>query len=166
MLNLKIQEAINAQIKHELASAYLYLSMSAYFEANNLPGFASWMRIQADEEREHAMKFFDYVNDRGGRVTLQVIEQPQVDWDSALKVFEQVYHHEQKVTSLIHAIYKLAVEEADYPTQVMLHWFIDEQVEEEKNASGILDQLKAVEGHTSALFMLDHRLGKRSDEED
>ena len=166
MLNGKIENAINAQIKHELASAYLYLSMSAYFEANNLPGFASWMRVQAEEEQEHAMKFFDFINDRGGRVALQAIEQPQVEWDSPLKVFEQVYSHEQKVTSLIHAIYKLAVEEADYPTQVMLHWFIDEQVEEEKNASAILDQLKVVEGHTGSLFMIDHRLGKRSDEED
>ena len=166
MIGKTMQDAMNEQINKELFSSYLYLSMAAWFEYRNLPGFANWMRIQADEEREHAMKFFDDVNDRGGRVTLQVIEQPQVDWDSALKVFEQVYHHEQKVTSLIHAIYKLAVEEADYPTQVMLHWFINEQVEEEKNASGILDQLKAVEGHNSALFMLDHRLGKRSEEED
>ncbi len=165
MLNKKIQDAINTQIKHELASAYLYLSMSAYFGANNLPGFAAWMRVQANEEREHAMKFFDYVIDRGGRVALQAIDQPQVEWDSALKAFEQVYGHEQKVTSLIHGIYKLAIEEADYPTQVMLQWFINEQVEEEKNASAILEQLKLIDAHGTAVLMLDHRLGKRGGED-
>ncbi len=163
MLNNKVQEAINNQIKNELFSAYIYLAMSAYFEDQNLPGMARWMRMQSNEEMEHAMKFYDYIYDRGGRVSLQAIDQPPFQWESPLAAFEQAYAHEQKVTGMINGIYKIAEEENDYPTQVMLHWFIDEQVEEEKSASAIVEQLKMVGEHTGPLLMLDHQLGQRAD---
>ncbi len=163
MLNSTVQNAINEQIKNELYSAYLYLSMSAYFEAANLPGIAKWMRIQSNEEVEHAMKFFDFVNDRGGRVTLKAIDQPPSEWSTAQAAFEQVLEHEQKVTGMIHSLYALATKENDYPTQVLLHWYIDEQVEEEKNASLIVEQVRMIGDHPNALLMLDHRLGKRGE---
>mgnify|MGYP005839444743 FL=1 len=163
MLNKKIQDAINEQIKNELYSAYIYLSMSAYFESMNLAGMAHWMRLQSNEEVEHAMKFFDYVHDRGGRVTLGAIDQPPTEWKSPLAAFENAYEHEQKVTGMINNIYALALKENDYPTQVMLQWFIDEQVEEEKNASTIVEQLKLIGDSTNGLMMLDHRLGERNE---
>ena len=160
-----MQDALNEQIKNELYSAYLYLSMSAHFEAANLPGFAKWMRIQAGEEQTHAMKFFDFINDRGGRVTLQAILQPPTEFTTPLAVFEQVLEHEGKVTAMIHNLYALALHENDYPTQVMLQWFINEHVEEEKNASHIVETLKLAGDKGGSLLMLDHRLGKRGGEE-
>jgi ferritin len=161
MLGKKVQDAINEQIKNELYSGYLYLAMSAYFEAKNLPGFAHWMRMQAEEEQEHALKFFDFVNDRGARVVLQAIDQPPVEWESPLAVFEQTLEHEQKVTGLINQLYELALEENDYPTQVMLQWFIDEQVEEEKNATEIVETLRLAGDKGQALIMMDRALGRR-----
>jgi ferritin len=159
-----MQNAINEQIKDELYSAYLYLSMAAYFEAASLPGFASWMRMQSQEEVDHAMKFFDFVNERGGRVELQAIEQPTVEFESPLAVFEATYEHEQKVTGLIHNLYALAVEEKDYAAQVMLHWFIDEQVEEEATASQIVDLLERIGDKDQGLIMIDRELGRRGAE--
>jgi len=164
MLSQPVQNAINDQIKNELYSAYLYLSMSAHFEANNLPGFAQWMRLQSQEELDHALKFFDYVNERGGRVTLQEIPQPKSEWKTSLEVFNQVLEHEHHVTSLIHKLYETALAEKDYASQVMLQWFIDEQVEEEKNATEIVEQLKLIDAHGTAVLMLDHRLSKRGKE--
>ncbi|MBN1537787.1 MAG: ferritin [Anaerolineales bacterium] len=164
MINEKVQNAINEQIKNELFSAYLYLSMSAYFEEKNLPGFAHWMRIQSQEEVEHAMKFFDFINDRGGKVTLFAIEQPKTAWKSALEAMKDAYAHEQLVTSMINNIYEIALTEKDYPAQVMLHWFIDEQVEEEKNASEIVEQLKLIEERGSAMLMLDRQLAQREED--
>jgi ferritin len=164
MLNKNVQDAINEQIKNELYSAYLYLSMSAYFEAQNLPGCAHWMRMQSNEEVEHAMKFFDYIYDRGGRVTLKAIDQPAFEWKSPLAAFEEAYGHEQKVTAMINNIYAVATKENDYPTQVMLHWFIDEQVEEEKNASAIVEQLKMIGDNSNGLLMLDRHLGGRAED--
>ncbi|MEW5867665.1 MAG: ferritin [Chloroflexota bacterium] len=161
MLSETIQEALNEQIKHELYSSYLYLSMSAHFEASSLPGFARWTRLQAQEELEHAMKFYDYVNDRGGRVILHAIEQPPAEWGTPLQVFEAILEHEQKVTGLIHKLYQIALQENDYAMQVMLHWFIEEQVEEEKNAGTIVDQLKLFEDRQSAIINIDHHIGKR-----
>jgi ferritin len=161
MLNKKVQEAMNEQIKNELYSGYLYLSMSAYFEANNLPGFARWMRLQAEEEQEHALKFFDFVHDRGGRVVLQAIDQPPAEFESQLAVFELTLEHERKVTRLIHELYALALQENDYASQVMLQWFVDEQVEEEKNAEQIVETLKMVGDGGQALVMLDRQLGQR-----
>jgi ferritin len=160
-----MQDAINEQIKNELYSAYLYLSMSAYFEAKNLPGFARWLRVQFGEEQEHALKLFDYLNERGGRVALHAIAQPPAEWSSNLEVFEQVLKHEQHVTALIHKLYETALAEKDYACQTILHWFIDEQVEEEKNAAEIVEQLKLIDAHDTAVLMLDHRLGKRGDED-
>jgi ferritin len=162
MINKTVQDAINEQIKNELYSAYLYLSMAAYFESLNLPGFVNWMKVQASEEQEHAMKFFDYVVERGGRVQLKAIEQPPFEWKSPLDVFEQVLEHEQKVTGMINSLYALALKENDYASQVMLHWFIAEQVEEELNAATIVEQLKMITAHETAILMLDHDLGKRS----
>ena len=161
MLNTTVQDAINEQIKNELYSAYLYLAMAAHFEASNLPGIGKWMRMQSNEEVIHAMKFFDYVNDRGGRVTLKGIDQPQSEWSSPLVAFEQVLEHEQKVTGMINNLYAVATKENDYPTQVLLHWYINEQVEEEKNATTIAEQLRMIGDHPNALLLLDHRLGAR-----
>jgi ferritin len=163
MLSKTLEQAINDQIKNELYSAYLYLSMSAYFEANNMPGSARWMRLQSDEEVSHAMKLFDYVNDRGGRVVLQGIDQPPAEFGSTLDIFEKALAHEQKVTGMINRIYDLAVKENDYPTQIELQWFITEQVEEEKNAGDIVEQLKVVGDHGPSLIMLDRALGARAD---
>jgi ferritin len=163
MLSKVVQDTINDQIKNELYSAYLYLSMSAYFEGANLPGCAHWMRVQSQEEVSHAMKFFEFVFDRGGRVMLQAIDQPPVDFKSPLDIFQQSLQHEQKVTAMINHIYEVAVKENDYATQTFVQWFITEQVEEEKNATQIVDQLKAVGDQPAALFMLDGHLGKRGD---
>jgi ferritin len=157
-----MQDAMNEQINKELFSSYLYLSMAAYFEDKNLPGFAKWMRVQEQEEREHGMKFYDFILERGGKVTLKAIEAPKADWKNNLEVFEEVAAHEAKVTASINALYELALKEKDYPAQVMLQWFINEQVEEEKNAAEIVASLKMIEAHETAVLQLDHRLGKRS----
>lgn len=161
MLKQNILTLINDQINHELYSSYLYLSMSAYFENANLPGFAKWMQIQSEEEREHGMKFYEYVFDCSEKVTLKAIEQPPSDWKSPLDVFENVLRHEQKVTSLINTIYAAALKENDYATQVMLQWFITEQVEEEKNAAQIIEQLKMIENKDTANILIDHALAER-----
>jgi len=161
MLNKGVQDAINEQIKNELYSAYLYLSMSAYCEAVNLPGFAHWMRLQSQEEVSHAMKYFEFINDRGGRVVLQAIDQPPIEFQSPLDVFQQTLEHERKVTAMIHRLYELAVKENDYATQAQLQWFITEQVEEEKRASEIVERLKMIGDQGPALLMLDRQLGER-----
>jgi ferritin len=135
--------------------------MSAYLESANLPGMARWMRLQSEEETAHAMKFFDYVYDRGGRVVLQAIDQPPAEFGSPLEVFEQALAHEQKVTGLINQIYDLAVKEDDYPSQIELQWFITEQVEEEKSAGDIVELLKVIGDHGPSLIMVDGQLGAR-----
>ena len=164
MIGKTVQDAMNEQINKELFSSYLYLSMAAWFEDRNLPGFANWMRIQADEEREHAMKFYDFILERGGRVLLKAIDAPKTDWNSALEVAEEVAAHEGKVTASIYSLYELAQKEKDYPAQVMLQWFITEQVEEEKNAAELVANLKLIEERGTAVLMLDHRLSKRKGE--
>lgn len=161
MLSKKMLEALNKQLNAEYASGYLYLSMAAYFEAATLKGFANWMRLQAKEEEEHAMKFFDYINDRGGRVTLLPIPAPPKDYSSVLAVMEETLKHEQKVTSLIHALVNQAIEEKDHATHIFLHWFVDEQVEEEAHASEIVEKLKMIRESAGGLLMLDKELGKR-----
>lgn len=165
MISKKVQDAINEQIKNEIYSAYLYLSMSAHFEAENLPGFAHWMRVQFEEEMTHALKLYDHMNERGGRTKLLAIPEPHSEWNTSLEVFNQVLEHEQHVTSLIHNLYKTALEENDYAAQVMLHWFINEQVEEEKNATEIVEQLKLIDARGTAVLMLDNNLGKRGKED-
>jgi len=164
MISKTMQDAINEQINKELYSGYIYLSMSTYFEELSLPGFARWLRLQALEEQEHAMKLFDYLHERGGSVQLKAIDQPPAKWNSKLEIFQEVLEHEKKVTSLIHKLYELALKENDYATQIMLQWFITEQVEEEANASLIVDQLKMIDDHDTAVLVLDKNLGKRADE--
>ena len=164
MLSKNMLDEINDQIKYEMYSSYLYLSMSAHFEANNLPGFAKWMRIQAQEELEHAMKFFDHLVDRGGKIILQAIAQPPVDFGTPQAIFEQVLEHEQFVTSRINTLYALAVKESDFASQVFLNWFINEQIEEEKNATGILETLKMIGDRSTAIYQLDRHVGKREED--
>lgn len=164
MIGKVMQDAMNDQINKELYSSYLYLSMAAYFEDKNLPGFAHRMRVQEAEEREHAMKIYDFILERGGKVILKAIDAPKVEWTSTLEIAEEVAAHEAKVTASIYALYETALKEKDYPAQVMLHWFISEQVEEEKNAAEIVANLKLIEERGTAVLMLDHRLAKRGGE--
>ncbi len=161
MIKENMQKAINQQINAEMYSAYLYLSMSAYFESINLKGFANWMKAQAQEEMVHAMKFYDYINERGGRVLLTAIEAPPTQWDSSLAVFEYTYKHEQKVTGLINDLVNLAISEADHATTNFLQWFVAEQVEEEASADEVVQKLKLAGDRGGGLFMLDQELGQR-----
>ena len=161
MFTKRLQNAINDQINAEFYSAYLYLSMSAYLESKDLPGFAHWMRIQYEEEIIHAMKFLDFLNDRGARVVLDAIDKPPAEFGEVDEVFANVLLHEQKVTSLIHNLYALALDEGDYPTQSLLQWFIDEQVEEEKTASDVLARIRMVKDYPPGILMLDQELGSR-----
>lgn len=163
MISKTMQDAINDQINKELYSSYLYLSMAAYFECHNLPGFAKWMQVQEGEERGHAMKLYQFLVDRGGRVLLKAIAAPDVDWKTSLEVFKQVAEHEAKVTASINSVYELALQEKDYAAQMVLQWFITEQVEEEKNAAEIVQQLELIDARGTAVLMLDHRLGKRGE---
>jgi ferritin len=161
VIKSSVEQALNKQINMELASAYVYLSMCAYFEDQNLPGFASWMKHQAEEEVEHAMRLFGFVNDRGGRVQLEPIAGPPNEFDSPLACFKLAYEHECKVSASIHEIYALAGKESDYATQTHLHWFIDEQVEEEATAEGILAKLEIAGDNKGALLILDREMGQR-----
>jgi len=161
VLNQVMEKALNTQINLEFSSAYLYLAMSAYFENEDLAGFASWMKHQAKEETEHAMKLFDYVHSRGGRVVLQAIPQPATDFESPLSVFRQAYDHECMVSRSIHDLYDLAVKEKDHATQVHLHWFIEEQVEEEATAQAIVAKLEMAGKHQGPMFMLDRAMAER-----
>lgn len=160
-MDKKLQKAFNDQIKHELYSAHIYLAMAAYFEAKSLSGFAHWMKVQYKEEVAHAMKMFEFLNDRGVKVLLQAIPQPALEYTSTLEVFEETLKHEKKVTSLINALYDLAKEIKDSASSVFLQWFISEQVEEEKNASYIIETLKMTKPEGPALIMLDRELAKR-----
>lgn len=161
MISSALVKNLNEQINKELYSSYLYLSMSAWFESQNLPGFAKWMHVQAEEEYAHGMKFFAHIVDRGGKVELKAIAAPQVDWKSNLEVVKEVLKHEEFVTASINALYDQAVSEKDYPAQVMLQWFINEQVEEEKNAAELVHLVEAMGGSPSSLIMLDVQMGKR-----
>jgi len=161
MLKATVQKAINEQINKELYSAYLYLSMAAYCEDQDLPGFAHWMSKQASEEMGHALKLYGYVNERQGRVTLAAIAEPPAEFDGALDVFEKVYAHEIEVTASINSLYETALDAKDYATQSLLKWFIDEQVEEEASASQVVAQLKMSGGKGQALIMLDRALAAR-----
>jgi ferritin len=161
MVNKKIEGALNQQVNAELYSSYLYLSMSAYFQSINLPGFANWMRVQAQEELVHAMKFYDFINERGARVMLQQVKAPPAAWSSPLDVFENTYKHEQKVTGLINDLVNLAVGERDHATNIFLQWFVTEQVEEEASADEVVQKLKLVGDDSGGLFMLDGEMGQR-----
>jgi ferritin len=162
MLSKKVQTALNDQINAELYSAYLYLAMSNYFVHANLSGMANWMKLQAGEEQMHAMKIYDFVQERNGEVVLAKIDEPQAKWSSPLAAFEDAYKHEQKVSGMINDIATLAMAEKDHATNVFLNWFIEEQVEEEASALEVVDQLKLVKDSPGALFMLDRELGQRT----
>lgn len=161
MLSKKMEAALNEQINAELFSAYLYLSMSAWFEAKNLKGFANWMYIQWQEETAHAMKFFKYVSERGGTVTLKAIDKPKGTWKNIIEVYAETLKHEQHVTSLINNLVNIAVAEKDHATGNFLQWFVAEQVEEEATASEILEELKLIEGKGPALLMIDREMRQR-----
>ncbi|MBU7031244.1 MAG: ferritin [Theionarchaea archaeon] len=161
MISEKMQKALNSQINAELYSSYLYLSMSSFFSDMTLNGFANWMRIQAQEEQVHAMKFYDYLIERGGKVLLSAIDAPPATWKSPLDVFEYTYKHEQKVTGLINDLVNLAIGEKDHAAVTFLNWFVSEQVEEESSANEILQKLKLIKDSPSWLFMMDRELGSR-----
>ena len=161
MINKKMQDALNEQVNAEFYSAYLYLSMVAYFESMNMPGFATWMRVQTQEEIVHAMKIYDYVNDRGGRVILKSIAEPQAEWKSPLAAFEAAYGHEQKVTGLINGLVNLAIEEKDHAANMFLQWFVNEQVEEEESAEKVVNKLKLAADDSDGMNMLDNEMGQR-----
>jgi len=165
MIKKSVEDAINKQIMNEFYSAYLYLSMAAYCESINLGGFANWMRMQYEEERGHGLRLFNFLLDRDGKVKLRAIEQPPTEFDSPHKLFEEVLDHEKQVTKMIYDLYELALKENDYPTQVEMQWFITEQVEEEKTAAGILEQVKMAGSDNTALMMIDRELGSRSSPE-
>jgi ferritin len=161
MLNPKIEESLNRQVNAELHSAYLYLSMAAYFESQTLPGMSTWMRVQAQEERNHAMKLFDFIHERDGRVILTQIEGPETEWESPLDAFQGAYAHECKISGLINGLVDLSVQESDHATNAFLQWFVSEQVEEEATAKAIVDKLKLAGGNSVALLMIDGELGQR-----
>ncbi len=161
MISNKMAAAINKQVAREMYSSYLYRAMSLWSKAQGLPGFAAWLRMQAAEEMEHAEKFISYLEDQGAVVKLEALDAPPAAFKSPLAVFEETLKHEKQVTAWICELMKLAKAEGDYATEIALQWFITEQVEEEANATEILDLLKKVGNEGRGLYLVDHQLGKR-----
>jgi ferritin len=161
MMSKTMQDALNEQMKDEFYSSYLYLSMSAYCDAGNLPGLANWMRAQAREEANHAMKIFDHLLDRGGKIQLHPIGRPPADFASPREVFDQAHRHEKEVTATINGLYGLTLDERDFASRVFLDWFVQEQVEEEKTSGLLAEQLRMVGDDRPGLLMLDRELGQR-----
>jgi ferritin len=161
MLKKKMLKALNDQINAEMFSSYLYLSMEAYFQSISLSGFAAWMRAQVQEELMHGMKFYGFVNERGGKVTLEAIAKPDSTWDSPLAAFLAIQKHEEHVTDLINNLVDLAISEKDHATNNFLQWFVSEQVEEEASVAEVVEKLKLIQDNPSGLFMMDAELGKR-----
>lgn len=161
MLSKKMEAALNAQINAEFWSAYLYLSMSAHFAADGKSGFANWFKIQFDEEQEHAMKLFNYVIERGGKVELKPIAKVTQLWESPLAAFEDTLKHEQKVTAMINNLVTLAREEKDYATESILQWFVNEQVEEEATAQSYIDALTMIKDNGFGIYTLDKEMQGR-----
>lgn len=162
MINSKVEGALNDQLRKEFYSFYLYISMAAHFESMNLKGFAHWMKIQANEETKHAMKIYEHIIQRGGKVILLQVDAPPSSWKSAKEVFAEAYQHEQKVTESINKIVELSKAEKDNASEVFLQWFVNEQVEEEATTYEIAQKLQMIGDDAPALFMLDAELGKRS----
>ncbi len=160
-MNSKILDAFNKQLNEELASAYLYFSMAAWFESKSFKGMASWMKIQAQEEVNHAMKFYDFINERGGAVKLEALKAPQSEWSSPRDAFEAAYKHEQYITGCINNLLELAASEKDHAATAFLQWFVTEQVEEEASTKEVVDMLDMVSDHRGGLFMIDRELGQR-----
>lgn len=163
MINEKIEKAFNEQIKHELESAYLYLAMASYFHHEGWDGMAAWMKKQAVEEEKHAMRFFEHIVDRGGRVHLAALSQPKAEWSGPTDAWDAAYKHEQFITSRIHALSKLAEEEKDYTARPMLDWFLNEQIEEEAQTQQVLTKAQKTGNSAGGLMVLDHHLGKREE---
>ncbi|RPJ42704.1 MAG: ferritin [Candidatus Latescibacterota bacterium] len=161
MLKKSMEKALNKQMNDEFASAYLYLSMAAYFETKNLKGFAAWMHAQAKEESGHAMKFFHHMLDRGGKPILAAIDEPPAAWKSPLDAFQNVLAHERLVTAGIHKLLELADKESDHPAHAFLQWFVTEQVEEEATAEGIVQKVKMIGDMVPGIFMMDRELAQR-----
>lgn len=159
--NNKVEEVLNKQINAEFWSAYMYLSMSAYFQAKGLKGFANWMRVQYQEEVTHAIKFYDYILGRGGNVKLEAIAKVPTEWKGIVDAFKDTYNHECKVTEMINNCYETAINEKDHATSTMLQWYINEQAEEEQNAQTILDQLNLIGENGQAIYLLDKELATR-----
>lgn len=160
-----VRDLVNEQIAHEFYASHLYLAMAADFEASNYEGFAGWMRMQAQEEHGHAMKLFEFLVERGERIELKQIDKPPVEFGSPADSFRKALEHEQKVTALINELYEAAVEAKDYPTQIMLQWFITEQVEEEDSAGTAVDRLEMAGDNRAAIMFLDAEFGQRSSAE-
>jgi len=161
MMTQKMQDAINKQINEEIFSAYLYLSMASWLESENFKGVSHWMNMQAQEEMLHAMKFVNFMQEKGAKVIYSQIAKPQTDWENLVNIFEDAYQHETLITSYIHDLVDLAAEERDHASSSLLRWYVDEQVEEEANAQEILDKLKLVGDNGAALFMIDSELSQR-----
>lgn len=160
-MNKKLIGAINKQIGMEIYSSFLYRSMAVHCHLENYKGFGAWLDAQADEEMTHAMKFYHYLLERGEKALFPKIDEPPADFKSVLAIFEKAFEHEKHITQSINYIYKLALDESDYPTQIMLQWFIKEQVEEEANASEMVEKLKMAGDKPGTILMLDHQAGKR-----
>lgn len=163
-MSAALQKAMNDQIRKEFSASYLYLAMAAWCAERNFDGFAKWMRIQADEERSHAMRIYDFLLDRGGHVALGEVAEPAVKWKTVFEVFDAARRHEQMVSSSINALYARGVQEKDYPSQIMLQWFINEQVEEEKTSTAVVERLRLVGESVPGLLLLDRQMGERSRE--
>jgi len=161
MISKKLEDALNKQINEEIFSAYLYLSMAAYFHSLNLDGFAAWMKAQAHEEMAHAMKLFTFLDEMGGRISLLAVKEPEKNWKSPLAAFTAVSRHEQYISGCINGLYRLAGSEKSNPAQIMLQWFIKEQVEEEATAAKIVFKLNQIKDNVSGLWILDRELGGR-----
>jgi len=162
MISAKMQKALNTHLNEEFYSSYLYLSMAAYFEAKNLKGFANWMRLQSAEEQLHGMKFFNFILQKGGKVTLTQIADPKVEWKSISEVFSDTLKHEQKISGLINKLVDVSMIEKDYSTNTFLQWFVTEQVEEEANVEEIIQKIEMIGDNKSGLYMLDNELGSRA----
>ncbi|HHS14467.1 MAG TPA: ferritin [bacterium] len=162
MLKDKMQKALNGQINKEMYSAYLYMAMSAYSESRGWPGFANWFFVQYQEEMEHAMRIYHYMQEQGARVELEAIEKPQLDFGSPMEMFQATLKHEQFITKSIHELVDLAIDLKDHATQIFLQWFVTEQVEEESNDHAILDKLSLMGAEGRGLYMLDRELGSRT----
>lgn len=165
MLSTKMESALNAQINEELHSAYVYLSMSAAADREGLPGFANWFKLQFHEELAHADKFFNFVLERDGNITLEAIAKPEAGDTTPLGMFEATLKHEQHISQCIYKLKDLAKAESDHATDVFLEWFVNEQVEEEASTRSVIDQLKMVQGNPNGLFMIDRELAGRKPEE-
>jgi ferritin len=161
MVSERMAKALNDQINAELHSAYLYLAMAAYFDSKNLSGFARWMKVQYQEEVAHALRFYEYLNERGQRVILKSIDGPQIDWNSPLAAFEAAYKHEVMISGRISKLVDCAIEERDHATNTFLQWFVKEQVEEEAHSDRIVRKLTMLGDSAPSLFMLDHELSQR-----